>query len=39
MLPYSLTLLVTWTAFLMLFWGLDLPLGVGSTYTYTPPAG
>jgi len=39
MLPYSITLLVTWTAFLMLFWGLDLPLGVGATYTYTPPAG
>jgi aminobenzoyl-glutamate transport protein len=37
MLPYSLTLLVTWTAFLLMFWGLDLPLGVGSSYIYTPP--
>ncbi|MBK8285863.1 MAG: AbgT family transporter [Ahniella sp.] len=34
MLPYSLTLLVTWTAFLMLFWGLGIPLGVGSSYEY-----
>jgi len=37
MLPYSLALLVTWTAFLLMFWGLDLPLGVGASYTYTPP--
>jgi len=37
MLPYSLTLLVTWTAFLLMFWGLDIPLGIGASYTYTPP--
>ena len=38
MLPYSLTLLVVWTAFLLGFWALDIPLGIGSTYTY-PAAG
>jgi aminobenzoyl-glutamate transport protein len=37
MLPYSLTLIVGWTAFLLAFWGLGLPLGVGSSYGYTPP--
>ena len=39
MLPYSITLIVTWTGFLMLFWALGLPLGVGATYEYVPPAG
>ena len=39
MLPYSLTLLVTWTGFLMLYWALGIPLGFGSTYVYTPPLG
>ncbi len=38
MLPYSVTLLLVWTAFLLGFWALDLPLGLGSTYTY-PAAG
>jgi aminobenzoyl-glutamate transport protein len=38
MLPYSLSLLVCWTLFLLGFWALDLPLGVGATYTY-PPQG
>ncbi len=37
MLPFSVTLLVVWTAFLLGFWALGLPLGVGATYTY--PAG
>lgn len=37
MLPFSVTLLVVWTAFLLAFWGLGLPLGVGASYTY--PAG
>ena len=39
MLPYSITLMVTWTAFLMAFWALGIPLGIGSSYVYTPPAG
>ncbi|WP_374601312.1 AbgT family transporter [Arenimonas sp.] len=37
MLPYSITLLVVWTAFLIGFWALGFPLGVGSSFTY--PAG
>ncbi len=34
MLPFSVTLLVTWTAFLLGFWALDLPLGLGASLTY-----
>ncbi|PJK00141.1 aminobenzoyl-glutamate transporter [Lysobacteraceae bacterium NML75-0749] len=34
MLPFSVTLLVVWTAFLLAFWGLGLPLGVGASYVY-----
>jgi aminobenzoyl-glutamate transport protein len=37
MLPFSITLLVLWTAFLLGFWALDIPLGIGASYTY--PAG
>jgi aminobenzoyl-glutamate transport protein len=36
MLPYSVTLLVLWTAFLLGFWALGIPLGVGSSYEYLP---
>lgn len=36
MLPYSLTFIVGWTAFLLFFWSLEIPLGVGSSYDYTP---
>lgn len=38
MLPYSIVLFVLWTAFLMLFWALGLPLGLQAGYVY-PPAG
>ena len=38
MLPYSITLLVVWTGFLIGFWALGIPLGVGSSFTY-PPGG
>jgi len=38
MLPFSVTLLVLWTGFLLGFWALDIPLGVGASYTY-PAAG
>src|SRR5690606_33524922 len=34
MLPFSVTLLVTWSLFLVGFWALGLPLGVGSSYGY-----
>ncbi|MBT1445263.1 AbgT family transporter [Shewanella sp. JM162201] len=34
MLPYSLVFLVGWTAFLLLYWSLGLPLGLQASYTY-----
>ncbi|MET0377731.1 MAG: AbgT family transporter [Spongiibacteraceae bacterium] len=34
MLPYSLSFLLIWSAFLLAYWGLDLPLGVQSNYLY-----
>jgi p-aminobenzoyl-glutamate transporter AbgT len=34
MLPFSVSLIVLWTLLLLAFWGLDLPLGVQSSYTY-----
>lgn len=37
MLPYSLVLLVAWTALLLGFWGLDIPLGLGASYRYPAP--
>lgn len=39
MLPYSIAMLVLWTAFLLGFWALDIPLGIGSTYAYPAVAG
>ncbi|RUO65084.1 p-Aminobenzoyl-glutamate transporter family [Pseudidiomarina planktonica] len=42
MLPYSISLLIIWSAFLILYWTLgvafDIPLGIQATYDY-PPAG
>lgn len=37
MLPYSIVLLILWSAFLLLYWTIGLPLGLQSSYTY--PAG
>lgn len=37
MLPFSVTLLVVWTGFLLLFWGFGIPLGVGASYVYPVP--
>jgi len=34
MLPYSITFLVLWTAFLLLYWMMGIPLGLQSSYTY-----
>jgi aminobenzoyl-glutamate transport protein len=34
MLPYSVAFLVLWTAFLLAYWTLGLPLGLGASYTY-----
>jgi aminobenzoyl-glutamate transport protein len=34
MLPYSVTFLISWTIFLILFWMLGIPLGLQAPYTY-----
>jgi aminobenzoyl-glutamate transport protein len=34
MLPYSITFLVTWTLFLLVYWMLGLPLGLQAPYSY-----
>lgn len=34
MLPFSIALTVLWTAFLLGFWALDLPLGIGAHYHF-----
>lgn len=36
MLPYSVVFLIAWTAFLLLYWAIDLPLGLQASYTYAP---
>ena len=36
MLPYSLTFLVTWTVLLIVYWMLNIPLGLQASYTYLP---
>jgi aminobenzoyl-glutamate transport protein len=33
MLPYSLTILVVWTGFLLLYWAFGIPLGIQATYS------
>ena len=37
MLPYSITFLVTWSIFLLVYWQLGMPLGLDASYTFTPP--
>ncbi|UNK41953.1 AbgT family transporter [Luteimonas sp. S4-F44] len=37
MIPYSIALSVLWTSFLLAFWALGIPLGLGASYDY--PAG
>jgi aminobenzoyl-glutamate transport protein len=34
MLPYSVTFLVVWTLFLLVYWGFGIPLGLQAPYTY-----
>ncbi|MEM7050007.1 MAG: AbgT family transporter [Acidobacteriota bacterium] len=34
MLPYSVVFLIIWTVFLIVYWGLGLPLGLQAPYTY-----
>ncbi len=35
MMPFSIAMLVGWTVFLLAYWALGIPLGIGATYTYT----
>ena len=37
MLPFSVSLLVTWTLLLIGFWALGIPLGAGASYVYPVP--
>jgi aminobenzoyl-glutamate transport protein len=37
MLPYSLTFLVLWTVFLLVYWAIGIPLGLQATYEYVMP--
>lgn len=37
MLPYTITLLVLWSIFLLAYWGLGIPLGIGASYEYVAP--
>ncbi|WP_175609479.1 AbgT family transporter [Shewanella sp. UCD-KL21] len=34
MLPFSLALLSIWSAWLLIYWSIGLPLGLGASYTY-----
>lgn len=34
MLPFSISFLLLWSAFLLVYWALGLPLGIGSTLTF-----
>jgi aminobenzoyl-glutamate transport protein len=34
MVPFSITFIIAWTLFLLVFWALGIPLGVQSAYTY-----
>ena len=37
MLPFSVTFLVVWSLFLLLYWTVGIPLGLGAFYTYPAP--
>jgi len=34
MLPYSISFIIAWTLFLLLYWSAGLPLGLQATYTW-----
>ena len=36
MMPYSISMLIGWTLFLLAYWALGIPLGIQATYVYTP---
>ena len=37
MLPYSVTFIVLWTIFLLVYWAIGFPLGLQATYEYVMP--
>jgi aminobenzoyl-glutamate transport protein len=37
MLPYSISFLVAWSGFLLLYWMVGIPLGLGAAYGYPIP--
>jgi len=34
MLPYSISLIVLWSTYLLIYWAIGIPLGVGANYAY-----
>ncbi|MCO7223299.1 AbgT family transporter [Pleionea sp. CnH1-48] len=36
MLPYSITFLIVWTLFLILYWNIGIPLGLQASFEYLP---
>lgn len=34
MLPFSITILIAWTAFLLIYWSIGIPLGIQASYVY-----
>ena len=36
MLPFTITFIICWTVYLLIYWGLDIPLGLQATYEYLP---
>ncbi|MFZ1703222.1 MAG: AbgT family transporter [Saprospiraceae bacterium] len=36
MIPYAITFLLCWSIYLLIYWGLDIPLGLQATYEYLP---
>lgn len=38
MLPYSISFLLAWSVFLLLYWGAGIPLGLQASYDYVPTA-
>ncbi|MDZ7642995.1 MAG: AbgT family transporter [Woeseiaceae bacterium] len=36
MLPYSVTFIILWTIFLLIYWAIGIPLGFTATYEYAP---
>lgn len=35
MMPYSIAFLVSWSLFLLVWWGLEMPLGIAAPYTWS----